>query len=67
MDYSFASKYFEELLNIGIALSSVHKLEKLLNLILLEARRLTQADGGTLYLVKGNRLIFKVSQSQSLS
>ncbi len=67
MDRSFASKYFEELLNVGIALSSIHELEKLLNLILLEARRLTQADGGTLYLVKADRLIFKVSQCQSLS
>ena len=57
---------FEKLLTVGIALSSVHDLEKLLDLILLEARRLTQADGGTLYLVKGDRLIFRVSQCQSL-
>ena len=57
---------FEELLNVGIALSSVHDLEKLLDLILKEARRLTRADAGTLYLVKGDKLIFKVSQCQSL-
>jgi len=57
---------FQKLLTVGIALSSVHDLERLLDLILLEARRLTQADGGTLYLVKGDRLIFKVSQCQSL-
>lgn len=56
----------EKLLTVGIALSSVHDLEKLLDLIVLEARRLTQADGGTLYLVKGDKLIFKVSQCQSL-
>jgi putative two-component system response regulator len=57
---------FEELLNVGIALSSVHDLEKLLDLILKEARRLTRADAGTLYLVKGDQLTFKVSQCQSL-
>jgi len=57
---------FEELLNVGIALSSVRDLEKLLDLILKEARRLTRADAGTLYLVKGDKLVFKVSQCQSL-
>jgi putative two-component system response regulator len=58
---------FEELLNVGIALSSVHDLERLLDLILKEARRLTYADAGTLYLVKGDTLVFKVSQCQSLT
>jgi len=67
MDRSSFAAEFEELLNVGIALSSIHDLEKLLNMILLEARRLTQADAGTLYLVKGDRLIFRVSQCQSLS
>jgi len=57
---------FEELLNVGIALSSIHDLQKLLDLILHEARRLTRADAGTLYLVKRNQLIFKVTQCQSL-
>ena len=61
------TKEFEELLNVGIALSSVHDLEKLLDTILLEARRLTQADGGTLCLANGDRLIFRVSQCRSLS
>ena len=41
--------------------------EKLLGLILSEARRLTRADAGTLYLVKENKLVFKVSQCQSLT
>jgi len=67
LDRSRLAEEFEQLLNVGIALSSVHDLQKLLDLILLEARRLTQADAGTLYLVKGNRLIFRVSQCQSLS
>ncbi|NWF55944.1 MAG: GAF domain-containing protein [Syntrophaceae bacterium] len=67
MDPSRLAEEFEQVLNVGIALSSVHDLEKLLDLILLEARRLTRADAGTLYLVKGNRLVFRVSQCQSLS
>ncbi len=67
MDRLNLAENFEELLNIGIALSSVHNLEKLLDLILLEARRLVRADAGTLYLVKGEKLVFKVSQCQSLA
>ena len=66
MDRSPFAEDFEQLLDIGIALSSIHDLERLLDFILLEARRLTRADAGTLYLVKGNRLIFRVSQCQSL-
>lgn len=66
VDRSSIAEAFEELLNVGIALSSVHDLEKLLDLILQEARRLTHADGGTLYLVKDDKLVFKVSQCQSL-
>ena len=61
------SEAFEDLLNVGTALSSVHDLQKLLELILTEARRLTRADAGTLYLVKENQLVFKVSQCQSLT
>ncbi len=67
MDRSSFAADFEKLLNLGIALSSIHDLEKLLNMILQEARRLTQADAGTLYLVKGHRLTFRVSQCQTLS
>ena len=67
MEQPFHPDAFEDLLNVGIALSSVHDLQKLLGLILSEARRLTQADAGTLYLVRENKLIFKVSQSQSLT
>ncbi|MBN1385308.1 MAG: HD domain-containing protein [Elusimicrobia bacterium] len=56
---------FEELLNIGIALSSVHDLDKLLDMILLEAQRLTSADAGSIYLVEDNKLIFKTTRSNT--
>lgn len=67
MGRSSLAEDFEKLLNVGIALSSIHDLEKLLDLILKEARRLTRADAGTLYLAKDGQLIFKVSQCQSLT
>jgi HD-GYP domain-containing protein (c-di-GMP phosphodiesterase class II) len=67
VEQPFPSNAFEDLLNVGIALSSVHDLQKLLGLILSEARRLTRADAGTLYLVRENNLVFKVSQCQSLT
>lgn len=67
VERSSNSEAFEDLLNVGIALSSIHDLQKLLGFILTEARRLTRADAGTLYLVKENKLVFKVSQCQSLT
>ena len=63
---SSLSEDFEKLIGVGIALSSIHDLQKLLDLILQEARRLTRADAGTLYLEKEGQLIFKVSQCRSL-
>ncbi|HAX62393.1 MAG TPA: diguanylate cyclase [Elusimicrobia bacterium] len=56
---------FKELLNIGIALSSVHDLDKLLDMILSEAQKLTNADSGSIYLVEGDKLIFKTSRSNT--
>ncbi|MBI5573270.1 MAG: GAF domain-containing protein [Elusimicrobia bacterium] len=56
---------FKELLNIGIALSSVHDLDKLLDMILTEAQKLTSADSGSIYLVEGDKLIFKTSRSNT--
>jgi response regulator RpfG family c-di-GMP phosphodiesterase len=55
----------EELLNVGIALSSTRDLRELLTLILREARRFTSADAGTLYLVKGGVLRAEVAQCQT--
>ena len=55
----------EELLNVGIALSGEHDLDKLLDMILIEAQRLTNADGGSIYLAEGDKLIFKVSRNNT--
>jgi HD-GYP domain-containing protein (c-di-GMP phosphodiesterase class II) len=51
---------------IGIALSSEHNLNKLLELIVKEARSFTDADGGSLYIREGDKLNFIVAQTESL-
>lgn len=52
---------------IGAALSLERDLHALLDRILLEARRFTGADAGTLYLVSGNSLSFEVAQNDTLN
>lgn len=55
----------EELLDVGIALSSTHDLNRLLSMILAEARRITAADAGTLYLSDGETLRAEVGQCRT--
>lgn len=56
-----------ELNQIGMALSAERDLKKLLNMILFQARRLTNADAGTLYLKDEvyKKLNFEVIQNDS--
>ncbi|MFQ5631762.1 MAG: GAF domain-containing protein [bacterium] len=51
---------------IGIALSSEHDLNSLLNMIVREARHFTNSDGGSLYIREGDKLNFIVAQTESL-
>ncbi len=51
---------------IGIALSSYRDTPQLLETILDNARALTGADGGTLYLVAHNQVSFEIVQTESL-
>ncbi|SVD03149.1 uncharacterized protein METZ01_LOCUS356003, partial [marine metagenome] len=51
---------------IGAALSLERDLHALLERILLETRRFTGADAGTLYLVSGSKLTFEVAHNDSL-
>ncbi|MBN2711163.1 MAG: GAF domain-containing protein, partial [Planctomycetes bacterium] len=60
-----AAKDLEQLLNVGIALSSTSDLNSLLTMILTEARRFTSADAGTLYLVDGDKLRAEVGQCRT--
>ena len=57
----------ENLLNIGIALSSEKDHNRLLEMILTEARRITNADAGTLYLCEKDRLVFKILQNKTMN
>lgn len=53
---------------IGLALTAEHDIDKLLEMIVSEARGLTHADAGTLYTLSedGARLDFKIVQNDSL-
>jgi len=61
----------DRLNEIGIALSSQHDRESLLNLILRKSREISQSDAGSLYLVEddgkgGRRLRFTQTQNDSI-
>jgi len=51
---------------IGIALSGEHSLNQLLEMIITEARSFFDADAGSIYLREGDKLLFAVSQNQTL-
>jgi signal transduction histidine kinase len=59
--------HIQRLSNIGRALSGERNLSALLETIVNEARSLTLADGGTIYILKNNLLHFKIVQNESLN
>jgi HD-GYP domain-containing protein (c-di-GMP phosphodiesterase class II) len=70
MDLSSAeskSQRFELLHRIGVALAKEHDRNRLVETILLEAKRLCNADGGTLYLVEKESLEFAMIHNDSLN
>jgi HD-GYP domain-containing protein (c-di-GMP phosphodiesterase class II) len=65
------SREITELTRIGVALTTERNYDVLLELILTQARQITQSDGGSLYLVEGRdtpnpKLRFKLTQSDTL-
>jgi len=56
----------KRLSEIGIALSAERDLDKLIEMIVDEARRFTSADAGTLYIREGSVLKFKILQNDTL-
>ncbi|MEK7667354.1 MAG: HD domain-containing phosphohydrolase [Gemmatimonadota bacterium] len=65
------SREITELTRIGVALSTERNYDVLLEMILSQARRITQSDGGSLYLVEGRdtpnpKLRFKLTQSDTI-
>ncbi len=59
-------KKMDELINIGIALASEKRLDRLLDTILRESRYFTYADAGSLYLREGNLIRFVASHNETL-
>ncbi|NOZ03024.1 MAG: GAF domain-containing protein [FCB group bacterium] len=58
----------EKLSEIGLALSREKDMDKLLEMILLEAKRIANADGGTLYMMTDDkRLRFAIMMTDSLN
>jgi len=58
---------FERLIEVGIALSAERDTNRLMEKILLEAKDLSNADGGTLYLrTEDNNLKFEIMRTDSL-
>lgn len=64
-DYSIISR----ITSIGVALSAEKNIDSLLEKIIINAKKLTKADGGTLYLYnsKTKQLDFKVVQNDTLN
>jgi len=57
----------EVLTNIGTALSSERNIDQLLETIMRSAKRLLNADGGTIYRVSGNDVTFEIMVTDSLN
>ncbi len=61
------TRLLKELIDIGIALTSERDLGTLLERIVAEARRFTNAEAGTLFLREGDHLVFAVVQNDPLA
>ena len=58
----------QNLSQIGLALSKERDMSKLLEMILLEAKRISNSDGGTLYMMTDDkRLKFEIMMTDSLN
>lgn len=61
-----AVRLVEKLTSIGVALSEEDNLDHMLEIILVEAQKIAQADGGTLYYRKDTMLEFAITRNTSL-
>ena len=67
MENEYLEKLVHNLNKIGIALTSEHNLDKLLEMIVREARNLVCCDAGSLYIKRDGYLDFVVSQNDTLT
>ena len=61
------SRQMDNLIKIGVALSSEKDHRRLMEMIITEARRITNSDGGTLYLVDGDFLRIEILHNSSMN
>ena len=68
-EYSNNTENLQNLIDIGLALSKEKNIDKLLEKILVEARRISNSDGGTLYLMidDNTRLSYNIMHTDSKS
>ncbi len=59
-------KKFQEVLNIGLEVIQTKDIDILLERILTKARRLTDAEAGSIYIKEGNTLLFRYTQNEAL-
>jgi putative two-component system response regulator len=62
----YVKQQVEKLNNIGVALTSEHNLEKLLEQIVSQALAIARCDAGSIYIKEGNTLAFMVAQNNTL-
>ncbi|MDD3350562.1 MAG: GAF domain-containing protein [Eubacteriales bacterium] len=62
----FSEDSITRLIDIGIALTAEKDYNRLLEKILAEARNITRADGGTLYILEKDKLYHKIMQTASM-
>jgi HD-GYP domain-containing protein (c-di-GMP phosphodiesterase class II) len=67
IDNNYLLQKIERLNRIGTALSAERDHTRLLELILLGAKELTGADGGSLYIIEDNQLQFRLVHTTSLN
>ncbi len=60
------SDKFNEIIRLGSQLNEIQDLDILLELIILDARKVVNADAGSIYIKEGDQLIFSHSQNDTL-
>jgi len=65
-EFAETARQLDNLVSLGIALSEERNREKLLEMIMYEARRVTNADAGTLYLVEEEKLRMKIIHNETM-
>ena len=66
-DLATSQEKLNRLVELGIAMSAERDTEKVMEMVLLGAKELANADGGTLYKIEENALSFKILRNDTLN